>query len=97
MKATMDGTGRIELPGIVQTQLGIRPGDEVRFEPLKGAWIIRSVPRSRGQTGPELDGDDLSWPDLDYRCVAPRRIGQVKAMVQHRGRLKPMRIDLDES
>ena len=56
MKATLDQIGRIELPGPVQTQLGVSPGDEVRFEQLEEGWIIRSVrQREASELGSGLD------------------------------------------
>jgi len=96
MKATLDQTGRIELPGLVQAQLGVKPGDEVCFEQLEGAWIILSAPKREDRSETESNDDDLNWPDLDYRTVSPRRVGEVKVKFEHRGRLKPMGIDLDE-
>ena len=97
MKATLDQIGRIELPGPVQTQLGVSPGDEVRFEQLEGGWIIRSVRQPEAGSESELDDDDLNWPELDYQSASPRRVGEVTVKFEHRGRLKPMRIELEES
>jgi hypothetical protein len=97
MKATLDQTGRIELPGLVQAQLGVKPGDEVRLEQLEDAWVIRSVPKPEDQSETESDDDNLNWPDMEYQSISPRRFGEVTAKFEHRGRLKPMWIDLDES
>ncbi|MHB8901572.1 MAG: AbrB/MazE/SpoVT family DNA-binding domain-containing protein [Thermoguttaceae bacterium] len=43
MKVIVDDAGRIELPHSVQTQLGIKPGDELVLEDLDGQWVIKSV------------------------------------------------------
>jgi bifunctional DNA-binding transcriptional regulator/antitoxin component of YhaV-PrlF toxin-antitoxin module len=97
MKATLDQTGRIKLPGLVRAQLGLAPGDEVRFEQLEGAWIIRSIPKPNERIEAESDDDDLNWPDLDYQPMSPRRVGELTVNFEYRGRLTPMRLDLDEA
>ena len=46
MKTTIDSEGRIELGAELQTQLGVKPGDEVVLENQDGLWVIHpaSVP-----------------------------------------------------
>jgi bifunctional DNA-binding transcriptional regulator/antitoxin component of YhaV-PrlF toxin-antitoxin module len=97
MKVTLDPAGRIELPSLVQAQLGVKPGDEVRFEQFEDVWIIRSVPSVEDRSKTASDDDDLNWPDLDYQSVSPNRVGEVAVRYEHRGKLKPMPIDLNES
>ena len=48
MKTMIDSSGRIQLPQDLQTQLGVRPGDEVVFEERAGEWIIRSAQAESG-------------------------------------------------
>jgi bifunctional DNA-binding transcriptional regulator/antitoxin component of YhaV-PrlF toxin-antitoxin module len=43
MRTTLDDTGRIELPHPVQTQLGIKSGDDVLFENHDGQWVIKAA------------------------------------------------------
>ena len=58
MKATLDDTGRIELPHSVQSQLGVKAGDEVVLENHAGQWVIRAA----GPDGLVLEG----------QCPGPR-------------------------
>ncbi|MBS0261360.1 MAG: AbrB/MazE/SpoVT family DNA-binding domain-containing protein [Planctomycetes bacterium] len=56
MKTVIDSCGRILLPADLQTQIGVRPGDEVVLESRAGEWVIRSaVP----ETGLVWEGDVL--------------------------------------
>ncbi len=48
MKATLDEAGRIELPAIVQAQLGVKAGDEVLLENQGGQWVIRAAREPAG-------------------------------------------------
>lgn len=41
MKTTIDNEGRIQLGTEIQTQLGVKPGDEVVLENRDGLWVIR--------------------------------------------------------
>ena len=43
MRVFLDDAGRIELPHSLQTQLGIKPGDELVLEDLDGQWVIKSA------------------------------------------------------
>ncbi|MEO8499012.1 MAG: AbrB/MazE/SpoVT family DNA-binding domain-containing protein [Planctomycetota bacterium] len=42
MKATLDSDGRIQLPSTVQSQLGVKPGDDVILDSQEGQGVIRS-------------------------------------------------------
>lgn len=97
MKATLDHGGRIELPAVVQIELGVKPGDELSFEPLTGAWVIRLVAKTGNSNNSAAADDDLNWPELEYESLAPRSVGEATAEFKHRGRLKPMPIELDQS
>jgi len=77
MKATLDQGGRIELPAVVQAELGVKPGDELSFEPLAGAWVIRLVAKAGNSNNSAAADDDLNWPELEYESLAPRRVGEV--------------------
>lgn len=50
MKTLLDEAGRIQLPVDVQTQLGVKPGDELALEEENGRWLIKPVGLSA--TGP---------------------------------------------
>lgn len=43
MKTTIDSEGRIQLGAELQTQLGVKPGDEVVLENQDGLWVIHPV------------------------------------------------------
>jgi len=53
MKVTLDPAGRIQLPPAVQTQLGIKAGDEVLLEYQDGQWVIQAarLPSGLGRKG----------------------------------------------
>ena len=97
MKATLDQGGRIELPAVVQVELGVKPGDELSFEPLEGAWVIRLVAKAGNPNDSAAADDDLNWPELEYDSLSPTRVGEATVEFEHRGRLKPMPIELDQS
>lgn len=40
MKTLLDEAGRIQLPDLVQTQLGVKPGDELAWEEENGRWFL---------------------------------------------------------
>jgi hypothetical protein len=42
------------------------------------------------------EADDLSWEDLDYAPMRLKPTKQVLVKIQHRGKMQPMRHDLDE-
>ena len=69
MKATLDQTGRIELPPIVQEQLAVKAGDQVLLENHGGHWVIRAARDLAG----------LSWRGnvLVHEGVCPQPVDQV--------------------
>ncbi|MCI0681346.1 MAG: AbrB/MazE/SpoVT family DNA-binding domain-containing protein [Gemmataceae bacterium] len=48
MKATIDGDGRIQLGQDLQSQLGVRPGDDVIFEKRGGEWVLKAAKSESG-------------------------------------------------
>ncbi len=48
MKTWLDGSGRIELPDVVQLKLGVKPGDELALDEENGRWFIKSAKPSSG-------------------------------------------------
>lgn len=56
MKTIIDSSGRIQLPQDLQTQLGVKPGDEVVLEERAGEWIIKSA---RAESGLGWEGKVL--------------------------------------
>jgi bifunctional DNA-binding transcriptional regulator/antitoxin component of YhaV-PrlF toxin-antitoxin module len=74
MKATLDDTGRIELPPSVQSQLGVKAGDEVVLENRAGQWVIRAA---RDETG-------LSWKGnaLVHEGVCPQPVDQILSQIR---------------
>jgi bifunctional DNA-binding transcriptional regulator/antitoxin component of YhaV-PrlF toxin-antitoxin module len=56
MRATIDPEGRIQLGEEVQTQLGLKPGDEVVLENHNGTWVIKSA---RSESGLAWEGNVL--------------------------------------
>ena len=96
MKTRLDDAGRIHLPVSVQTQLGVKPGDELTLEEENGKWLIKPVELSTD--GPPLGNpdDDLNWEDLDYKSVPLKRSRDVAVRIERRGKLQPMAHNLDE-
>lgn len=91
MTTFLDNAGRIELPQIVQAQLGLRPGDEVALEQEEGKWVLKAVRSARAA----IDLEELNWADLDYVAVPLPQVGQVAVRIEQRGDLKPMPHGLD--
>jgi bifunctional DNA-binding transcriptional regulator/antitoxin component of YhaV-PrlF toxin-antitoxin module len=56
MKTIVDEIGRIQLPELVQAQLGLKPGDEVVLEQRAGEWVLKSA---HTQTGLFWEGNVL--------------------------------------
>jgi AbrB family looped-hinge helix DNA binding protein len=56
MKATVDESGRIELPATLRDQLGLHPGDDVILEEQAGQWILRPA---RETVGLQWEGNVL--------------------------------------
>jgi AbrB family looped-hinge helix DNA binding protein len=48
MKTKIDKSGRIELPEIVRSNLGLRPGDDVILEEDNGHWILKPADEATG-------------------------------------------------
>jgi bifunctional DNA-binding transcriptional regulator/antitoxin component of YhaV-PrlF toxin-antitoxin module len=48
VKTIIDDAGRIQLPDVVQAQLGVKPGDEVLLENRNGEWAIKPVQAEPG-------------------------------------------------
>jgi bifunctional DNA-binding transcriptional regulator/antitoxin component of YhaV-PrlF toxin-antitoxin module len=65
MKATIDRDGRIQLGQDLQSQLGLRPGDEVVFEHRAGEWILKAA---QSETGLHQEGNVLVHRGA---CTAP--------------------------
>ena len=95
MKTLLDDAGRIELPVSVQTQLGVKPGDELTLEEEDGKWLIKPA-RMSADVLPAISAvDDLNWEDLDYHVVPLNRSRKLAVRIEQRGRLEPMAHDLD--
>ena len=96
MKTLLDDAGRIQLPVSVQTQLGVKPGDELTLEEENGNWLIK--PAGLAANGPPLGNgvDDLNWEELDYQAVPLNRSRNVAVRIEHRGKLQPMAHELEE-
>ena len=106
MKALIDELGRVELPAVVRTQLGVKPGDTLSLDEQDGKWFLQPATRSAGrETGSEdvvppsvparpealLDpNDDLSWDELDYAPVPLKSVGQISVRIEHAGSVKPL-------
>jgi bifunctional DNA-binding transcriptional regulator/antitoxin component of YhaV-PrlF toxin-antitoxin module len=74
MKMTLDSQGRIQLPVTVQTQLGVKPGDDLFLEQQDSLWFICS----------KSDAAGLAWKDnvLVHQgtgtALADDSIGQIR-------------------
>lgn len=96
MKTLLDDAGRIQLPIAVQTQMGVKPGDELSLEQENGKWLIKPVglPADVSRAGGAVE--DLNWEDLDYHSVPLSGSSKVEVRIKQRGRLQPMAHDLDQ-
>ncbi len=67
MKATIDRDGRIQLGQDLQSQLGLRPGDDVVFENRAGEWILKAAPSEKGlgHEGNVLVHRGIGTPPMD--------------------------------
>lgn len=81
--------GRILLPQLVQSQLGVKPGDELTLQEVNGQWLLKPA-----ATAAHLHDDDLDWEELDYGPIAPSPSRQVTVRIEQRGKLMPMAHDL---
>lgn len=91
MTTSLDEAGRILLPPLVQSKLGVKPGDELALQEVNGQWLLKPV---TNMANPE--DDDLNWEELDYRSVQASPLGQVTVRIEQRGKLLPMAHDLDD-
>ena len=92
METVLDASGRIQLPDVVQAQLGIRPGDWLSIEESAGGWSLKK----RSQPTPKIDEEDLNWPDLEYFPVPPKQTKEITVKIELRGRMEPLVHELDE-
>jgi hypothetical protein len=77
----------IQFNAIVNQEQVIRPPDGISLPEGRVEVTVRPA---------ASEGDDLSWEDLDYVTVALKTTKQVVVQIEHRGKLQPMRHDLDE-
>jgi hypothetical protein len=73
----------------------VKPGDELTFESLEGAWAIRRVAKAGDPNVSVAADDNLNWLELEYESMSPSRVGEATVEFVHRGRLRPMPIELD--
>jgi len=75
MKTTLDHTGRIELPDVVQAELGVKAGDEVLLENQGGRWVIMAAREPAG----------LCWRGdvLVHEGVSPQPVDQLLDQVRN--------------
>lgn len=92
MNTPLDDAGRIELPLIVQTRLGVRPGDEVALDEENGRWFIRPGK----QIAERRTDDDLHWEELEYDPVPLRHVKMVTVQLQSEGKLSPLAHELED-
>jgi bifunctional DNA-binding transcriptional regulator/antitoxin component of YhaV-PrlF toxin-antitoxin module len=91
IKTSLDDAGRIQLPQAVQTQLGLKPGDELALREVNGHWFLKPIRRSVG-----VHDEDLSWEELEYDPAPLRRMGQAAVRIEQRGKLMPTAYDLHD-
>jgi len=112
MKTLIDELGRVELPHLVRTQRGVKPGDALSLDEQDGKWFLQPDTRSAGretgsqnvmpspvQARPEPlspSSDDLSWEELDYVPVPLRPVAQTSVRIEPAGAVKPIPHELDE-
>lgn len=91
MTTSIDEAGRILLPQLVRSQLGVKPGDELALQEMNGQWFLKPV-----TSAPALHDDDLNWKDLGYDPVPLPPSAQVTIRIEQRGKLLPMAHELDD-
>jgi len=77
----------IQFEAIVNQEQVIRPPDGIALP--EGRVEVTVCPAAS-------EVDDLSWEDLDYAPVPLFATKQILVQIEHRGKLQPMRHDLDE-
>jgi bifunctional DNA-binding transcriptional regulator/antitoxin component of YhaV-PrlF toxin-antitoxin module len=91
IKTSLDDAGRIQLPQAVQTQLGLKPGDELALQQENGHWFLTPI-----RPSVDVHDEDLSWQELEYDPAPLRRMGQAPVRIEQRGKLMPMAYDLGD-
>ncbi len=66
------------------------------LKPLIGKTVEITVVEQSATKGAAIDGEDLSWENLDYNPGALKPAGQVPVKIERRGRLQPPAHDLDQ-
>ncbi len=67
--------GQITIPKDIRVQLGITPGEKVKFEESKQGFILKRVPES-------------AFPDEDLKADSPLTENTAEALKLTRGQLK---------
>jgi hypothetical protein len=109
MKALIDEQGRVELADLVQSQLGVRPGDMLSLDERDGKWFLQPIPRTartaaesscfQRQSEALCPSNDLNFENCEELDCAPVRVKPVATVtmrVEQAGRAKPMSHELDE-
>ena len=91
VQTSIDEAGRILLPQLVQSQLGVKPGDDLALHEVNGQWFLKPITAAANP-----HDDDLNWEELDYHPIPPRPSGQVTVRIEQRGKLMPMAHDFDD-
>lgn len=91
MMTSLDESGRILLPQLVQSQMGIKPGDNLALQKVNGEWLLKPV-----AIAANFHDDDLNWEELDYGPIPLDSSGRVTVRIEQRGKLTPMAHNLDE-
>lgn len=87
---SIDEAGRIPLPQLVQSRLGVKPGDKLTLRELNGQWFLNRV-----TTAAHPHVDDLAWEELSYGSIPPIPLGELCVRIEQRGTLMPMAHNLD--
>jgi hypothetical protein len=77
----------IQFEAVVNQEQVIRPPDGIALPEGRVEVTVRPA---------ASEGDDLSWEDLDYAPVPLKPAKQVLIHIEHRGKMQPMRHDLDQ-
>jgi hypothetical protein len=77
----------IQFEAVVNQEQVIRPPEGIALPQGRVAVTVRPA---------ASEADDLNWEDLDYTPMRLKPTKQVLVQIEHRGKLQPMRHDLDE-
>jgi hypothetical protein len=77
----------IQFKAVVNQEQVIRPPDGIALPEGRVEVTVRPA---------ASEEDELSWEDLDYTPVPLKATKQVLVHIEQRGKLQPMRHDLDE-